>query len=361
MATESKVAEIIYPYLTHRGDVYGLQDPISFPKDCIEVLRSRPFTFAARNCNKWALGRVMLCGDSAHVMPPFGGQGIASGFRDASGLAWRLALLCRRENEAYHKSVISSWYTERKQQLEVSIANTVTNGNLCTTRNQVTIFFRDWILWFMQQFPAWRKQLELGPRVDGMVRYKWAPGMAFLPDDFGGRCLPQVYCRPLFISTKSTDPGVRFTDDVIFGADKKMLFQLVLLVDNLSAAKKALLDLQAVDLERVSKGMLSGKEATCITHDSSLEPDDVDEPLIPFKQQLYRIATAEEFAATEALCRNRPEPIGYNMYQMREAMKGRRYVIVRPDRFVFAACGTVEGLVQACAAIEDAVFSKGKI
>jgi 2-polyprenyl-6-methoxyphenol hydroxylase-like FAD-dependent oxidoreductase len=43
---------------------------IHFPWDCIEILRSRPFTFSARSCNKWAVGRVILVGDAAHVFPP---------------------------------------------------------------------------------------------------------------------------------------------------------------------------------------------------------------------------------------------------------------------------------------------------
>jgi 2-polyprenyl-6-methoxyphenol hydroxylase-like FAD-dependent oxidoreductase len=72
MATPEETGKIIYPYLTHLGSRYGLQHPVSFPKDCIQTLRSRPFSFVARSCNKWSLGRVVLAGDSAHVFPPFG-------------------------------------------------------------------------------------------------------------------------------------------------------------------------------------------------------------------------------------------------------------------------------------------------
>lgn len=43
---------------------------IQFPSDCIDILRSRPFEFAARSCNRWAVGRVILAGDAAHVFPP---------------------------------------------------------------------------------------------------------------------------------------------------------------------------------------------------------------------------------------------------------------------------------------------------
>jgi hypothetical protein len=47
-----------------------LDEDVEFPKDCINVLRTRPFRFAARKCNKWAVGRAILCGDAAHVFPP---------------------------------------------------------------------------------------------------------------------------------------------------------------------------------------------------------------------------------------------------------------------------------------------------
>ena len=48
----------------------SLNYDVRYPRDCIEILRSRPFKFSARSCNKWALNRVILCGDSAHVFPP---------------------------------------------------------------------------------------------------------------------------------------------------------------------------------------------------------------------------------------------------------------------------------------------------
>ncbi|MCW2543001.1 MAG: putative 3-(3-hydroxy-phenyl)propionate hydroxylase, FAD/NAD(P)-binding, partial [Frankiales bacterium] len=53
----------------------------------LEVVRSVDYRFGARQAAAWQRGRVLLAGDAAHTMPPFAGQGLGAGLRDAWALS----------------------------------------------------------------------------------------------------------------------------------------------------------------------------------------------------------------------------------------------------------------------------------
>jgi hypothetical protein len=75
------------------GRTWELLEPWDVRPDNATVERLAVYTFAARCAASWRQGRVLLAGDAAHQMPPFAGQGMCAGIRDAANLAWKLDLV----------------------------------------------------------------------------------------------------------------------------------------------------------------------------------------------------------------------------------------------------------------------------
>lgn len=71
---------------------WSLVAPYINPDDA-ELIRQTVYLFQSKVVKRWRDGRVFLLGDAAHLMPPYMGQGMCSGVRDAANLAWKLALV----------------------------------------------------------------------------------------------------------------------------------------------------------------------------------------------------------------------------------------------------------------------------
>lgn len=72
--------------------------------------RSAVYTFRACWADVWRHGRMLLAGDAAHLTPPFAGQGMCAGMRDAANLAWKLALVHAGQAD---EALLDTYATER--------------------------------------------------------------------------------------------------------------------------------------------------------------------------------------------------------------------------------------------------------
>jgi 3-(3-hydroxy-phenyl)propionate hydroxylase len=95
MMAPDRVARLLAPYL---GDVPH------------RVLRASTYRFHGLIAERWREGRLFLAGDAAHQTPPFFGQGMCHGMRDAANLVWKLALVAKGEATA---ALLNSYQPER--------------------------------------------------------------------------------------------------------------------------------------------------------------------------------------------------------------------------------------------------------
>lgn len=150
--------------------------------DRVSVERATIYTFHARTASRWRDGRIMLAGDAAHVMPPFSGQGMCSGMRDAQNLAWKLAAVVRGEAG---EGLLDSYERERRPHVEAMTRLAIRMGGVLQTRRPRVAALRDGVLRGVSEAPV------LGPRArSGSVR----PTARYRAGAFGsggGRLFPQ--------------------------------------------------------------------------------------------------------------------------------------------------------------------------
>ena len=74
-------------FATH-DQLWTLLNAMGVSRDDAELHQHAFYKHHVRRAERWREGRVFLAGDAAHLMPPWAGQGMQSGVRDAFNLCW---------------------------------------------------------------------------------------------------------------------------------------------------------------------------------------------------------------------------------------------------------------------------------
>ena len=86
----------------------------------LTIWRSAVYRFHALLGQRWRDRRVLLMGDAVHQTPPFLGQGLCAGIRDAVNLAWKLRLVLRGDAG---EALLDSYEIERKPHVRAVVAS----------------------------------------------------------------------------------------------------------------------------------------------------------------------------------------------------------------------------------------------
>jgi 2-polyprenyl-6-methoxyphenol hydroxylase-like FAD-dependent oxidoreductase len=109
------------------------------PQDA-DLIRAATYTFRSLVADRWRVGRILLAGDAAHEMPPFLGQGMCSGIRDAQNIAFKLDLVLRDRATI---ELLDTYQAEREEHVRTVIEKGIELGRVQTMRDPAEAAERD--------------------------------------------------------------------------------------------------------------------------------------------------------------------------------------------------------------------------
>ncbi len=176
----------------------------------LNVIRARVYTHNSRVAQSFVSGRVCLAGDAAHITPPWIGQGLNAGLRDAFNVAWKLAWILQGRLKPEH---LQSYHTERHAHAKAMIDLADLFGSVLSQRNRFVAWMRDRFFLSIKNIPRVR---------DYVLQMKFKP----MPRFSSGVVLNSGHARQdelvgrMFIqpNVEANDGlGVRRLDDMIGG------------------------------------------------------------------------------------------------------------------------------------------------
>ena len=117
------------------------------------------YTFQCRRMQRFRHGRVLFCGDAAHLVSPFGARGANSGVQDADNLVWKLDLVVRG---LAPERLLDSYDQERGHAADENILNSTRSTDFISPKSAISRTFRDAALDLAKRHPFARRLVNSG-------------------------------------------------------------------------------------------------------------------------------------------------------------------------------------------------------
>lgn len=174
--------------LNDEATAWRLLEPWDATPQNARLERHAVYRFQARWVREWRRGRVLLAGDAAHQTPPFAGQGLCAGLRDAANVAWKLDMVLRG---VAPDSLLDTYGPERAPNMQAVIELAIDMGKMICACDPEEVKARDEM--FLAGFDGSLTEIPPFPGIDEGVILAGSPqaGQLFLQADVehgGVRC-----------------------------------------------------------------------------------------------------------------------------------------------------------------------------
>jgi 3-(3-hydroxy-phenyl)propionate hydroxylase len=137
--------------LLREEEIWKVMGDQGITPEHVKILRAVIYSHHVRVADRWRVGRVFLAGDAAHAMPPWIGQGMSAGVRDAANLCWKLAAVVKGQAP---DSLLDSYQTERKPHVTEVTRRACLVGRIITERNRAVAAVRNHVVRALTRLPG---------------------------------------------------------------------------------------------------------------------------------------------------------------------------------------------------------------
>ena len=155
-------------------------------------MREGDYQFKAGSAKQFQKHGVLVS-DSAHVTPPFAGQGLVLGLKDALNLSWKLDHCLKKKTG---KKILETYTLERKPEVNKMITLAIVAGFLTSPQTKLASFLSESLFFTLSRFPLLKgfiRRFQFKPnhnlKKGFLVKRKW------LRPSFIGKQFPAVWLK----------------------------------------------------------------------------------------------------------------------------------------------------------------------